>query len=42
METSNKMKNFKSIRKSIHEYKYFWNVFEYEYFVFFTKVFEYE
>ena len=42
MKTSNKMKNFKSIRKSLHEYKYFRNVFEYEYFTFLTKVFEYE
>ena len=40
MKTSNKMKNFKSIRKSIHEYEYFWNVFKYEYFAIFTKVFE--
>ena len=44
MQTSKKIKNFTSIHKSIHEYEYFWNVFEYkyEYFAFLTKVFEYE
>ena len=33
------VKNIKCIHKSIHEYEYFWNVFEYEYeyFAFFTK-----